>query len=79
MWAFFHGAVNTSAAPILDIVGQAAPVVTQSQLLLSFKGSHVSGRNIVVPEGQNFVTQGPWNDQLETNARFSSTCRGEVF
>ena len=34
---------------------------------------------IIVPEGQNFVTQGPWNDQLETNARFSSTCRGEVF
>ena len=59
MQAFFHGAVNTSAAPMLDVVGQAAPVVTQSQLLLSFKGSHVSGRNIIVPEGQNFVTQGP--------------------
>ena len=79
MWAFFHGAVNTRAAPMLDVVEHAAPVVTQSQLLLSFKGSLVSGRNIIVTEGQNFVTQGAWNDQLGTNARFSSTCKGEVF
>ena len=73
--AFFYGALNTSAAPMLDIIEHTPAIVTQSQLLISLKSSHVSGCHMVTV-GQNFVTQGTWNDQLGTNARFSSTCRG---